>query len=72
MVKVIGDQKPSQTSERLVESINALCSSEAGKVLAARYLKSGDICLTIDSHETKTLLEQEERWTQVIAGRTKV
>ncbi len=33
-VKVIDDPKPSQTSERLVESINASHSSKAGKVLA--------------------------------------
>jgi hypothetical protein len=39
-VKVIRDQKPSQTSERLGESINAALSSKAGKVLAARKLKS--------------------------------
>jgi hypothetical protein len=71
-VTVIGDLKPSLTSERLVESINAARSSNAGKVLAARRLKSGDICVTTDSHETKTLLEEEEGWTQVIAGQTKV
>jgi hypothetical protein len=67
-VTVIGDPKPSQTIKRLVESINAACSSKAGKVLAARKLKSGDICVTTDSHETKTLLEQEKGWTQVISG----
>ncbi len=58
--KVIEDPKPSQTSERLVESINAVRSCKASKVLAARKLKSGDICVTADSHETKTLLEHEE------------
>jgi hypothetical protein len=56
-VKVIVDPKPSQTSEKLVESINAAHSSKAGKVIAARKLKSGDICVTTDSHETKSLLE---------------
>jgi hypothetical protein len=34
-VMVIGDPKPSQTSKRLVESMNAAHSSMAGKVLAA-------------------------------------
>jgi hypothetical protein len=53
-------------------SINAARLSKASKVLAARILKSGDICVTADSHETKTLLEQEEGWTQVIGGWTKV
>ncbi len=71
-VKVIEDQKPSQTSERLVESINAAGLSKADKILAARKLKSGDSCVTADSHETKTLLEHKEGWTQVIRGRTKV
>ncbi len=47
-------------------------SSTAGIVLAAQKLKSGDICVTTDSHQTKALLEQEEGLTQVIAGRTKV
>jgi hypothetical protein len=59
-VKVIDDPKPSQTSERLIESINAAHSNKAGKVLAARKLESKDICITADSHETKTLLEHEE------------
>ncbi len=71
-LKVIKDPKPFQTSERLVKSINAARSSKAGKVLAARKLKGGDICITDNSHETKTLLEQEEGWTQVIGGQTKV
>jgi hypothetical protein len=35
LVKVVDDPKPRQTSGRLVESINAACSSKAGKVLAA-------------------------------------
>jgi hypothetical protein len=35
-VKVIEGTKPSQTSERLVESINAARFSKAGKVLAVR------------------------------------
>ncbi len=42
-VRVIKDLKPSQTSEWLVESNNAACSSKAGKLLAARKLKSKDI-----------------------------
>jgi hypothetical protein len=71
-VTVIGDPKPYKTSERLVESINAARTGKAGKVLAARKLKSGDICVSTDSHETKTLLEQEEGSTQVNAGRTKL
>jgi hypothetical protein len=58
-VTVIVDPKLTQTSQRLVESINAARSSKAGKVLAARKLKSRDICITTDSHETKTLLEQD-------------
>jgi hypothetical protein len=71
-VKVIDNPKPSNTSERLVESVNAVCSGKASKVLAARKLKSGDICTTADSHETKILLEHEEGWTQVTGGQTKV
>jgi hypothetical protein len=71
-VKVIGDAKPSHTSERLVESINAVRSSKVGKMLVARKLRSGDICVTTYSHETKTLMKQEEGWTQVIVGQTKV
>jgi hypothetical protein len=59
-VTFIGDPKPSQTSERLVELINAAPSSKASEVLAAQKFKSGDICVTTESHETKTLLEQEE------------
>jgi hypothetical protein len=49
-VKVIPNSKPSQTSETLVESINAVHSSKAGKVIAARKLNSGDICASTDSH----------------------
>jgi hypothetical protein len=60
MVKVIGDPKPSQTSERLVESINAAHASKSGKVLVAQKLQSGDICVTTDSHEKNTLLEHDE------------
>jgi hypothetical protein len=57
----VGDSlKLSQTSERLVESVNAAHFSKAGKVPAAHKLKSGDICVTTDSSETKTLQEQEE------------
>jgi hypothetical protein len=55
IVKVIGDPKPNQTSERLVQSINAACSSMAGKVLAAQKLRSGDVLVTANSHETKIL-----------------
>jgi hypothetical protein len=72
IVKVIEDPKPNQTSERLVESINAACSSTAGKVLAAQKLWSGDVLVTADCHETKNLIRREEGWTKVIAGRTKV
>ncbi len=60
LVKVIKDPRPSQTSGRLVESINAAQSNRAGKVLAARKLDSGNIVITADSHETKNLIEQEE------------
>ncbi len=60
LVKVIDDAKPSQTSGRLVKTVNAALSSKAGKVLAARKLDSGDIVITADSHETKNLIEHEE------------
>jgi hypothetical protein len=63
LVKVVEDPKPSQASERLVESINATRSSKAGKVLAARMLDSGDIVITAHSYETKNLKEHEEKWT---------
>ncbi len=56
-VKIMGDPKPSQTSESLVESINAARSSKAGKVLRAQKLQSGDIIVTADSHEKKNLIE---------------
>ncbi len=71
-VKIMGDPKPSQTTERLVESINAACSSNVGKVLRARKLQNGEIIVTADSHETKYLIEQEEGWTKFILRRTKV
>jgi hypothetical protein len=41
-------------------------------VLGAQKLQSGDIIVTADSHEKKNLIEQEEGWIKVIAGRTKV
>jgi hypothetical protein len=72
LVKLVDDAKPSQTSGRLVESINAARSSKAGKVLAARKLDSGNIVITADSYETRNLIEHEEGWTKVIAGKTKV
>jgi hypothetical protein len=70
-VKVMNDPKPCQTSERLVDSINAARSTTLGKVLAAQMLQSGDILVTADSYETKNLMELEEGWTKVIAGKTK-
>ncbi len=72
LVKVIRNLKPTQTSGRLVESINAARSSRAGKVLAARKLESRDILNTADINETKSLCEQEEGWTKVIAKKSKV
>ncbi len=71
-VKVLEYPKPTQISERLVETINAARSSKAGKVLAAQKLQNRNLCITTDSHETKALLEHEEGRTQVIARRTKV
>jgi glutathione S-transferase len=71
-VQVLSDPKPSQTIERLVESINAAQSNMSGKVPAARKLQSGYILVTADSQETKNLIDQEEGWTKVIAGKTKV
>jgi hypothetical protein len=71
-VKVVDDPKPSQTSGRLVESINAARSSKAGKVLATRKLDSGDIMITADSYKTKNYIEHEEGWTKVIANKAKV
>ncbi len=55
-----------------MEYINAAPSGKAGKVLAVRKLDSGNIVITADSHETKNLIEHEEGWTNVIAGKTKV
>jgi hypothetical protein len=60
LVEVVDDAKPSQTSGRLVESINAARSSKAGKVLAARKLDYGDIVITADRYKTKNLIEHEE------------
>jgi hypothetical protein len=60
LVKVVNDAKLSQTSGRLVKSINAARSSKAGKVLATQKLDSGDIVITADSYETKNLIEHEE------------
>ncbi len=39
LVKVIGDPKPTQTSGRLVESINAARSSKASRALVAESWK---------------------------------
>ncbi len=39
-VTVLDDPKPSQASQRLVESMNAARSRKAGKVLAGQKLKS--------------------------------
>jgi hypothetical protein len=72
LVKVVDDPKPSQTSGRLVESINTAYSSKAGEMLAAHKLDSGDIVIIADSYETKNLIEHHEGWTKVIAGKTKV
>jgi hypothetical protein len=66
------DPKPNQTSEMMVESVNAARSSKAGKVLGAHKLKSGDIIVTANIHETQYLIEQENSWRKVIAVRTKV
>jgi hypothetical protein len=55
-VRVIVEAKPSETSEKLVESINAVCSSKSGKDLATRRLQSRDILITADSHDTKNLI----------------
>jgi hypothetical protein len=71
-VKVIDDPKPNKTSKRLAESINPARSSKAGNVLAARKLKSRDIAIVADTHETRKLIEEEEGWTKVIAGKAKV
>jgi hypothetical protein len=71
-VKVVDDSKPIQTSGRLVESINAVRSTKANKVVAARKLESGDIVITADNEVMKNLIEQEEGWTKVIARKTKV
>ncbi len=72
LVKVVDDPKPSRTSGRLVESINAARSSKAGKVLAARKLDSDNIVITADSYEIKNLIDYKEGWTKVIGGKTKV
>jgi hypothetical protein len=47
-------------------------SSNAGNVLAAQKLESGDICIIVYSYKTKALVEQEEKWTKVAAEWTKV
>ncbi len=59
-VKIMGDPKPSQTSERLVKSINAARSSNAGKGLGVQKLPSGGNIVTADGHETKNLIEIED------------
>jgi hypothetical protein len=41
-------------------------------VLAAGNMQSGDILVTANSIEKKTLMEQEDGWTKVIAEKTKV
>jgi hypothetical protein len=56
LVKVVDDPKPSQTSRRLVESINAARMSKAGRVLVAQKLGSSNIVITVDSRETKNLM----------------
>ncbi len=42
-MKVIERPKPTQTSEQLVESMNAARSSRSGKVKVAKKLESGNI-----------------------------
>ncbi len=59
-VKVIGKAKPSQTSQRLVESIDTARSSKSDEVLAAQLLQSGYILVTTYSHEKNNLIEPEE------------
>ncbi len=71
-VKVVKDPKPSRTTQRLVESINAAHSSRTSKVLATQKLDSSNFVITADSHETKNSIEHEEGWTRVIAGKAKV
>ncbi len=56
LVKVVKKPKPSHTSRRLVESINAACSSKAGKVLDTQKFHSGDIVIMANSYETKDLI----------------
>ncbi len=71
-VKVVGSPEPNQTTKRLVKSINAAHSSKAGKVVDTRKSNSGDIAIIAESYETRKLMEEEEGWTKVIAGKTKV
>jgi hypothetical protein len=61
-----------QAGGRLVESSDIARSSRPGKVLAARQLEGGDLVITTDSHETGTLLEQKEEWTNVIREKTNI
>ncbi len=72
MIKFLWDPIQSQSSESPSNSINTAFSSWTGKVWAAQKLQRRNICITIDSHGTKTLLEREERLTQVITRQTKV
>ena len=55
----ISDDAP-KTCKQIVNKINK--KVEEGKVLAARVLSSGDICLTVDTLKTKTKLERGGEW----------
>jgi hypothetical protein len=54
LVKVIKDAQLTQTSGRLVESINAACFSRAGKVLAAQNLKVEILLLLLTAMKLET------------------
>ncbi|OJD24949.1 hypothetical protein ACJ73_03685 [Blastomyces percursus] len=49
-----------KTCEQIVNAVNKKVGE--GKVLAARVLSSGDVCLTVDTPGTKVKLEREEEW----------
>ncbi len=71
-VKVIVNPKLSQTSRRLVESINAARSSRASKALAAQKLVLDNSIITADSHKIENIIEKKAGWTKIIASKTKV
>jgi hypothetical protein len=57
----------------IVETVNTKIGDNGkGKVIAARKLPSGDIVLTLDSAEAKTLMVKETGWASALGSKARV